>query len=110
MENKCTKESFLTKEFADKALEIYNKKYNRKDAKRKLTRSYLCKKCNTYHLTSQEDNYQTALYKVRKELHETKIALKDKEAQLLKRIHEVKRLKTEIELLKKSLNGKRHSN
>lgn len=106
MENKCTKESFLTKEFADKVLEIYNKKYNRKDAKRKLTRSYLCKKCNTYHLTSKEDNYQTALYKVRKELHLTKIALKDRDAELLKRIHEVKRLNTEIGLLKKALNGK----
>jgi len=101
METKCTKESFLTKEFADGAIVIYNKKYNRQDAKRKLTRSYLCKKCNTYHLTSQPDNYQTALYKVRKELHETKMALKDKDAELLKRIHEVKRLNTEIGLLKK---------
>ena len=107
MENKCVKESFSSKEFADKAIEIYNKKYNRRDNKRKLTRSYLCKKCNTYHLTSQPDNYQTALYKVRKELHLTKIALKDKDAELLKRIHEVKRLNTEIELLKKALNGKR---
>jgi hypothetical protein len=93
MENKCVKESFSSKEFADKAIEIYNKKYNRKDAKRKLTRSYLCRKCNTYHLTSQEDNYQTALYKVRKELHETKLLLAKREKELFQRINEIKKLK-----------------
>lgn len=89
---KCKKESFLTKEFADKAIEMYNKKYNRKEGDKMLTNSYLCTKCNTWHLTSQ-DNYRTALYKTKKELHETKILLASREAELFKRIDEAKKLK-----------------
>jgi len=90
---KCKKESFLTKEFADKAIEMYNKKYNRKEGDKMLTNSYLCTKCNTWHLTSQ-DNYRTALYKTKKELHETKILLASREAELFKRIDEIKKLKS----------------
>ena len=102
---KCTKESFQTRELAEKFIEIYNAKYNRKDNERKLTGSYFCKKCNTFHLTSQE-NYRTALFKVKKELHETKILLKSRETELFKRIDEAKKMKVQMELLKKKLNGK----
>jgi len=101
----CKKESFLTKELAEKFIEIYNNSYNTKEGERKLTMSYHCKKCNTFHLTSQ-DNYQTKLRKVEKELHETKLLLASRESELLKRIHEAKNLNTQIEYLKKRLNEK----
>ncbi len=101
----CKKESFSLKSFADKAIEIYNGKYNRKNPEKKLTRSYLCKQCGQYHLTSQ-DNYQTKLRIVEKELHETKLLLASRESELFSRIDKNKKLENENKELKRKLQLK----
>lgn len=91
METKCTKESFVSKEFADQALELYNKKYDRNLGK-KLTNSYLCPKCGTWHLTSN-GSYQSRLKRVEQELLETKQLLAKREDELFKRMDEMKVLR-----------------
>jgi len=87
----CRKERFLTKEFADKALDIYNKKFTR--SSKKLTASYFCDSCKTWHLTSQV-NYKKMYLDVKSKLDETQELLKSREKELFKRIDEIKGLKT----------------
>lgn len=86
----CRKERFLTKEFADQAIEIYNKKFTR--SKKKLTSSYFCDSCKTWHLTSQV-NYKKMYFNVLEKLSETEVLLKSRERELFKRIDEIKGLK-----------------
>ena len=94
--NQCKKTTYSSKEFAD--LDVA--RFANSSREKKPTYSYRCKICQGWHITSR-DNYQTKLRKVEKELLETKLLLESKDKELLKRIHEVKNLKTEIELLKK---------
>lgn len=72
----CTKTSYSTEHFALEHIAIIAKKSQRQESPKN---AYLCKKCNTWHITKQESTEN-----LKAQLAETKELLKSREDELFK--------------------------
>jgi predicted DNA binding CopG/RHH family protein len=72
----CTKTSYSSERFALEHIAIIEKKSQRFESPKS---AYLCKKCNTWHITKQE-----SIENIKSQLSETKELLKSREEELFK--------------------------
>jgi len=106
--NICKKTAYSTKEFADDDI----KRFQKKNRINKPTKSYLCQRCNMWHITSNNSVLFEKIDKLEKENYKLKIDIKQKsnfainnKIQILKIKHQ-----KQIDNYKQKLNHEKFKN